>query len=177
MSVIRFQRSLAEGSCIFLVFLPCIDFILTFLGCIRAGLVAVPVYPPSTYHRLHHNQTLRKSKRTFSCFLESSKTVKPKSRYVTSFLSLFFIHCSEYMKIKRVTDMKALFTASGVQWPDLEWINLSSILETSSLPDVPSGFPLILLLITQTSRLSTSPATISASSNTLRAAHRFPKAS
>ena len=48
------------------------------------------------------------------------------------------------MKIKRVTDMKALFTASGVQWPDLEWINLSSILETSSLPDVPSGFPLIL---------------------------------
>lgn len=89
MSVIRFQRSLTEGSCIFLVFLPCIDFILTFLGCIRAGLVAVPVYPPSTYHRLHHNQTLRKSKRTFSCFLESSKTVKPKSRYVTSFLSFF----------------------------------------------------------------------------------------
>ena len=30
MAVTEFQRSLTEGSCIFLVFLPCIDFILTF---------------------------------------------------------------------------------------------------------------------------------------------------
>lgn len=29
-----------------LVFLPSLDFILTFLACLRAGVVAVPVYPP-----------------------------------------------------------------------------------------------------------------------------------
>ena len=116
-------------------------------------------------------------KKNVQLFSGIQQNCQAKVALCDKFPFAFFIHCSEYMKIKRVTDMKALFTASGVEWPDLEWINLSSILETSSLPDVPSGFPLILLLITQTSRLSTSPAIISASSNTLRAAHRFPKAS
>ena len=30
-----------------LVYPPCIDFILIFISCLRAGIVAVPVYPPS----------------------------------------------------------------------------------------------------------------------------------
>ena len=80
------------------------------------------------------------------------------------------------MKIKRVTDMKALFSASGVQWPELEWINLSPVLESSSFPEVPSGAFLFYYYLTQTSRLCTSQATISASSNTRRGPHRSPRA-
>lgn len=90
MSVFELKHSLVEGSCIFLVFLPCIDFILTFLGCIRAGLVAVPVYPPSMTCLIRANQIQRKSKRMFSCSLESSRTVKPKWRYATSTFCFLF---------------------------------------------------------------------------------------
>lgn len=32
-----------------LVYPPCIDFALVFISCLRAGLVAVPVYPPSIF--------------------------------------------------------------------------------------------------------------------------------
>ena len=35
-----------------LVYPPCIDFILIFLSCLRAGIIAVPVYPPSWLFRL-----------------------------------------------------------------------------------------------------------------------------
>lgn len=30
-----------------LVYPPCIDFALVFISCLRAGIVPVPVYPPS----------------------------------------------------------------------------------------------------------------------------------
>ena len=43
------MNRLAEGDFVMLVYPPCIEFILIFLGCLRAGIVAVPVYPPSTY--------------------------------------------------------------------------------------------------------------------------------
>lgn len=35
--------SLKHGDCVMLVFVPGLEFIATFLGCLRAGLIAVPV--------------------------------------------------------------------------------------------------------------------------------------
>lgn len=37
---------LQQGDRVLLVFLPSLDFILAFLGCLYAGLVPVPVFPP-----------------------------------------------------------------------------------------------------------------------------------
>jgi acyl-CoA synthetase (AMP-forming)/AMP-acid ligase II/aryl carrier-like protein len=37
---------LSRGDRVVLVFLPCLDFIVAFLACLRAGLVPVPCYPP-----------------------------------------------------------------------------------------------------------------------------------
>ena len=54
-------------------------------------------------------------------------------------LCLLFFQTSEYMKIKRLTDMKEFFTKSGVKWPELEWINVDGILHDSTLPEVPAG--------------------------------------
>ena len=39
---------LRRGDRALLVFPPCLDFIVTFYACLRAGIVAVPVFPPGT---------------------------------------------------------------------------------------------------------------------------------
>lgn len=46
---------------------------------------------------------------------------------------------SEYMKVKKLTNMKSFFTRSGVEWPDMKWINTDSILQEKNLPAVPEG--------------------------------------
>jgi len=37
------RLALKKGDCVMLVFVPGLEFIATFLGCLRAGLIAVPV--------------------------------------------------------------------------------------------------------------------------------------
>lgn len=118
---LREKYNLTEGSCVMLVFLPCIDFILTFLGCLRAGLVAVPVYPPNP-------KGIKKNVQLFSGIQENCQAKVALCN-------------GEYMKIKRLTDMKEFFTKSGVKWPELEWINVDSILHDSTLPEVPADEP------------------------------------
>lgn len=175
MSVIRLRYSLAEGSCVILVFLPCIDFILTFLGCIRAGLVAVPVYPPSTAPSFRDHQTPRKSRRTFNCSQASSRTAKPKWRCATSWLCSFSppqrVHedqaCDGYegalLRIRRA------MAGPGVDQPQPR---VGVVL----LPRSAFRCVFFCYYLTQTSRLCTSQATISASSNTRRGPHRSPRA-
>jgi hypothetical protein len=36
----------SESDRVVLVFLPCLEFFVAFIACLRAGLIAVPVYPP-----------------------------------------------------------------------------------------------------------------------------------
>ena len=45
------------------------------------------------------------------------------------------------MKVKKLTDMKAFFTRSGVQWPELEWVNTDELLSVKGLPEVPADEP------------------------------------
>ena len=96
MAVTEFQRSLTEGSCIFLVFLPCIDFILTFLGCIRAGLVAVPVYPPSmNIISLTSSQPDPKEiKKNVQLFSGIQQNCQAKVALCDEFPFRFSLHCS-----------------------------------------------------------------------------------
>lgn len=42
----EFYHRLTPGDPIMLVYPPGLDFIVAFLACLRAGLLAVPVYPP-----------------------------------------------------------------------------------------------------------------------------------
>lgn len=44
---LRTECNLNEGDRVLLVFPPSIDFVIAFAGCIRAGLIPVPVYPPN----------------------------------------------------------------------------------------------------------------------------------
>ncbi|CAM9926370.1 unnamed protein product, partial [Heterosigma akashiwo] len=40
------EHGLRRGDRVLLVYPPSLDFIVAFLACVRAGLIAVPVFPP-----------------------------------------------------------------------------------------------------------------------------------
>ena len=42
----HFIPRVVPGECVILVYTPCVDFLIVFLSCIRAGVIPVPVYPP-----------------------------------------------------------------------------------------------------------------------------------
>jgi len=44
---LRRERGLQAGDRVLLVYPPSIDFVIAFAGCLRAGLIPVPVYPPN----------------------------------------------------------------------------------------------------------------------------------
>ena len=50
------------------------------------------------------------------------------------------------MKMKKLTSMKNFFSMNGVHWPDLEWINTDSILQKTTLPEVPEGCNFLFFL-------------------------------
>ena len=45
--LLRSEHGLNAGDRVLLVFLPSTDFIVAFLACLRASIIAVPVYPPN----------------------------------------------------------------------------------------------------------------------------------
>lgn len=51
------------------------------------------------------------------------------------------------MKMKKLTSMKNFFSMNGVHWPDLEWINTDSILQKTTLPEVPEGCNFLFSLL------------------------------
>lgn len=61
---LRRERGLNVGDRVLLVYPPSIDFVIAFAGCLRAGLIPVPVYPPNprkfdsgmeAFHRIAHD--------------------------------------------------------------------------------------------------------------------------
>jgi acyl-CoA synthetase (AMP-forming)/AMP-acid ligase II len=46
------ECGLSPGDRVLLVFEPCLGFIVSFLACLRAGLIAVPVFPPGRFVRV-----------------------------------------------------------------------------------------------------------------------------
>ena len=51
------------------------------------------------------------------------------------------------MNVKKMTNMKNLFSRSSLQWPDLEWINTDSLIKDKTQITVPEGINISLQLI------------------------------
>ncbi|HXR64802.1 MAG TPA: condensation domain-containing protein, partial [Ktedonobacteraceae bacterium] len=54
----RLQRYTEVGSCVLLLYPPGLDYIAAFMGCLYAGTIAVPAYPPSSRRSLTRIQTI-----------------------------------------------------------------------------------------------------------------------
>ncbi|OWZ15549.1 Fatty-acid-CoA ligase [Phytophthora megakarya] len=95
---------LKQGDRVLVVYPPTLDFIVAFLACLKAGVVAVPVYPPDP----------RKMKKDISMFVTVTQNCQAKTA----------LTCSMYYNLKKISTIKEKFTFSNAaQWPDhLAWV-------------------------------------------------------
>lgn len=103
------RKLLNAGDRVVLVYLPSLDFIVAFIACLRAGLVAVPVYPPDP-RNLRVNVSLFASVCT-SC---GAKVALSHAAYTTA-VSLSSLKDSA-LRIFGVGK------AEQVKWPELQWV-------------------------------------------------------
>ena len=103
---------LAEGDRVLLVYPPSLQFIVAFLGCLKAGLVAVPTFPPDP-------SKLNKDVQMFGV-VASSCGAK------VALTSLAY-----NMATKLATVKSTVFSAESVKWPDLNWIVTDDVMTSS----------------------------------------------
>ncbi|KAL3669567.1 hypothetical protein V7S43_004954 [Phytophthora oleae] len=106
---------LKQGDRVLLVYPPGLDFIVTFLACLRAGVVAVPVYPPDP----------RKMKKDISMFVAVTENCQAKTA----------LTCSMYYNVKKISAIKEKFTFSGAaQWPEhLAWVVTDDLVDAKGV--------------------------------------------
>ncbi|ETP48590.1 hypothetical protein F442_05675 [Phytophthora nicotianae P10297] len=106
---------LNQGDRVLLVYPPGLDFIVVFLACLKAGVVAVPVYPPDP----------RKMKKDISMFVSVTQNCQAKTA----------LTCSMYYNVKKISAIKEKFTFSGAaQWPEhLNWVVTDDLVDTKGI--------------------------------------------
>ena len=91
----------APGDRAILVYPPSLDFVKAFLGCLAAGVIPVPVYPPNPFK-------LRKDLATFSKIAASAGVRGALTNSV-------------YDRSRSLADVSNFFRTNAPRWPDLRW--------------------------------------------------------
>ena len=90
-----------------LVYPPGLEFIISFLTCLKIGIIAVPTYPP--------NPSKKDSLIAFT-------------KIVTNCGATIVLSCKSYNYIKKVSSIKSAFSKSNHKWPeDIKWIITDNI--------------------------------------------------
>ena len=93
------SHHISPGDRALLVFFPGLDFTITVIACFKAGIIAVPVFPPDPRKLekdLHHFVSIQSS----------------------SGAKIALSH-QKYNHLKKVADIKQFFSTKGHRWPDL----------------------------------------------------------
>lgn len=104
-------EQLPRGSRVILVYPPCLDFIVAFIACLKAGLIAVPVFPPDP-------NTLSKDLLMFAKVCENSGGKHALTN-------------DGYNYATKIATIRDNFTGS-VSWPDLTWIATDGIVSDAA---------------------------------------------
>lgn len=118
------QRGLQKGDRVMLVFEPSLNYILSFIACIRVGLVAVPVFPPDP----------RKLRKDMYMFVTVCNNCGAQVALTST----------SYNSYKKMADLKNIFS-NDAKWPDLTWIvvdelpSVNTATEASALDLIPLG--------------------------------------
>lgn len=98
---LRARADLRAGDRAVLVYPPGLDFIPALVGCLMAGVVPVPVYPPNPF-KLHHDLT-------------------GFSRLVADCNARAILTNTEFNRARRVGSVKDMMLRTRAAWPDLPW--------------------------------------------------------
>jgi acyl-CoA synthetase (AMP-forming)/AMP-acid ligase II len=99
---------LKAGDRALLVFFPGLHFTASLIACFKAGIIAIPVFPPDP-------RRLQKDLHHFISVQNSSGA------------SVAITH-GLYNFAKKVSDIQGIFRTKGLKWPDLRWIVVDDVL-------------------------------------------------
>ena len=106
---------MAKGDRVLLVYPPSLDFIIAFLACIRASIVAVPVFPPDP-------RQLKKNLHLFASVHRSSGAEVALTN-------------TDYNFVKKLAGLKNIFKKDGNTWPEVRWIETNKALPSVEIKD------------------------------------------
>jgi acyl transferase domain-containing protein/acyl-CoA synthetase (AMP-forming)/AMP-acid ligase II/pimeloyl-ACP methyl ester carboxylesterase len=125
------QNHHAQGQRALLLFQPGLDFITAFLGCLYAGVVAVPVYPPRA------NRSLE---RLLAIVTDAEATFALTTKSIQEQVASKFVnhHATENIKFVAIDTLK-LDLATGWQEPEVTADSLAFLQYTSGSTGKPKG--------------------------------------
>lgn len=103
---------LAPGDRVLLVYPPSLDFIISFIGCLKAGVVAVPVFPPNP----------AKLDKDLGMFVTISNSCEAKTA----------LTCNSYNYATKIASLKSLWSTKSTKWPELNWIVTDAIFSNNN---------------------------------------------
>jgi acyl-CoA synthetase (AMP-forming)/AMP-acid ligase II len=112
-------HGLNKGDRVLLVFFPCLNFTVSLLACFKLGVIAVPVFPPDPRRLkkdLHHFISIQRS--------SGSKIV---------------LTHNQYNFMKKIQELKSIFSSGGVVWPELKWITVDDVLSRGKASTIASN--------------------------------------
>lgn len=118
------NNKLSKGDRVLLVFFPGLDFTISLLSCFKAGLIAVPVFPPDP----------RRLKKDLDHFVN----IQSNSG------SNVVLTNSQYNFVKKVENLKNIFSTENTKWPNLSWIPVDDLIKkgkSNSNINVKSSLP------------------------------------
>jgi acyl-CoA synthetase (AMP-forming)/AMP-acid ligase II len=116
------SRELKAGDRALLVFFPGLHFMASLIACFKAGILAIPVFPPDP-------RRLQKDLRHFISIQSSSGAVVALTH-------------GPYNFAKKVSDIQGIFSTKNTKWPDLKWILVDDVLAKGKSKGPKSGLSL-----------------------------------
>jgi amino acid adenylation domain-containing protein len=133
----RLREASAAGERALLLYPPGLDFLVGFFGCMYAGIVAVPAYPPSPARR---NRSLPRLDRLQTIITDAQATVALTTSPVMSLIETLFVHSPSLKKLNWfATD--AISAEGDDDWSpaDMRADSLAFIQYTSGSTGTPRG--------------------------------------
>jgi len=113
------KERLQKGDRVLLVFFPGLHFTAALLACFKAGIIAVPVFPPDP-------RRLKKDLNHFVSIQSSSGA------------RVALTH-GAYNFAKNMAGAKNLFTMGGEKWPEMRWIQVDDVLNKAKTASAPAA--------------------------------------